>query len=175
LNQGEEPARQRHRATSVVCWLWLVFSGFACVAVVPAARADDAHHRSNLLGDRALGMGGAWTGLADDPSAAYYNPAGLGTAARRSLSASMQLDGFEHVKIDSALEGISDANLALDQRVTIPVFVWQLSTAKRLLQRGTEAVLGDGKAKPPGKPGEAVPPDPAQGDAGVGHDAAQPE
>src|SRR5262245_58359703 len=87
------------------------------------ASADDAHHRNNLLGDRALGMGGAWTGLADDPSAAYYNPAGLGIVSRRSLSASMQLDGFEHVEIDSALEGISEDNLTFDSRVSIPVFV----------------------------------------------------
>ena len=68
-------------------------------------------------------MGGAWTGLADDASAAYYNPAGLGVAPRRSLSASMQVDGFEHVSIDTALEGISDADFSFDQRVTIPVFV----------------------------------------------------
>ncbi|HKP60955.1 MAG TPA: hypothetical protein VJV78_29700 [Polyangiales bacterium] len=88
-----------------------------------AGRADDAHHRNNLLGDRALGTGGAWTGLADDPSAAYYNPAGLGIVSRRSLSASMQLNGFEHVEIDSALEGISDEDFVFDQRVTIPVFV----------------------------------------------------
>lgn len=87
------------------------------------ASADDAHHRNNLLGDRALGTAGAWTGLADDPSAAYYNPAGLAIVSRRSLSASMQLDGFEHVEIDSALEGISEDDLIFDQRVTIPVFV----------------------------------------------------
>ena len=30
------------------------------------------------VGARALGMGGAFTGIADDPSAAYWNPAGLG-------------------------------------------------------------------------------------------------
>jgi hypothetical protein len=123
LNQGAQRSRKQHYAAVVVRRrLWLL-SAFACVGVASAARADDAHHRNNLLGDRALGMGGAWTGLADDPSAAYYNPAGLGMAPRRSLSASMQVDGFEHVEIDSALAGISDANLAFDQRVTIPVFV----------------------------------------------------
>ena len=30
------------------------------------------------VGARALGMGGAFTGIANDPSAAYWNPSGLG-------------------------------------------------------------------------------------------------
>ena len=29
------------------------------------------------LGDRAIGLAGAFTAVADDPSATYYNPAGL--------------------------------------------------------------------------------------------------
>jgi hypothetical protein len=123
LNQCEGRSRKQHSATVVACRRLALLSAFACAGIVPAARADDAHHRSNLLGDLALGMGGAWTGLADDPSAAYYNPAGLGITSRRSLSASMQLDGFEHVEIDSALEGISEADFSFDSRVTIPVFV----------------------------------------------------
>ena len=31
----------------------------------------------NSMGTRALGMGGAFVGLADDASAIYWNPAGL--------------------------------------------------------------------------------------------------
>ena len=31
----------------------------------------------NSIGPRALGMGGAMVGLADDPTAIYWNPAGL--------------------------------------------------------------------------------------------------
>ena len=103
---------------------WLVhLSVLALAWPGQVASADDAHHRNNLIGDRALGTGGAWTGLADDPSAAYYNPAGLGIVSRRSLSASMQLNGFEHVELDDALEGISEGDLVFDQRVSIPVFV----------------------------------------------------
>ena len=32
---------------------------------------------NTLMGIRAIAMGGAFTGLADDPSAVFYNPAGL--------------------------------------------------------------------------------------------------
>ncbi len=33
--------------------------------------------RPNVLGARAVGMGGAWAAVADDPTAAWHNPAGL--------------------------------------------------------------------------------------------------
>jgi hypothetical protein len=39
------------------------------------------------VGARALGMGSAFVGLADDGSAAYWNPAGLATLARKEVTA----------------------------------------------------------------------------------------
>lgn len=42
-----------------------------------AAQARDTHYQDFILGDRAMGMGGAYTALASDPTAGYYNPAGL--------------------------------------------------------------------------------------------------
>jgi hypothetical protein len=45
-----------------------------CLALpVPAS----AQHAFELVGVRALGMGGAFVGVADDASAVYWNPAGL--------------------------------------------------------------------------------------------------
>ncbi len=48
------------------------------------------------MGSRALGMGGAYTGVADDGSAPYWNPAGLGVDTRRRgitiMSRRMPLD-----------------------------------------------------------------------------------
>lgn len=58
------------------------------------ARADESHHRNYLVGDRAVGLGGAFTALADDGSAAYYNPAGLADARDESLSLGASLYGF---------------------------------------------------------------------------------
>ena len=38
-----------------------------------------------MIGSRGYGMGGAYTAIADDPSAAYWNPAGLAQVGKLSL------------------------------------------------------------------------------------------
>jgi len=46
---------------------------------------------NTLMGARALALGAAFAGLADDPSAIYYNPAGL---AFQENTLSLSIDGF---------------------------------------------------------------------------------
>ncbi|HNF26159.1 MAG TPA: transporter, Ompp1/FadL/TodX family protein, partial [Leptospiraceae bacterium] len=42
---------------------------------------SDAYHNINgFFGERAAGLGGAYTAVSDDPSGAFYNPAGLNLA-----------------------------------------------------------------------------------------------
>ena len=53
------------------------------------ASADQFHYNNILIGDRAAGMGGAYTAVSDDPSGMYYTPAGLAYASGRSISASV--------------------------------------------------------------------------------------
>lgn len=47
------------------------------------------------VGIRAIGMGGAFTGLANDYSAAYWNPAGLGQIKRMELTGSFNSLAYE--------------------------------------------------------------------------------
>lgn len=57
--------------------------------VLPAtARSDIFHYNNVLVGDRANGMGGAYTAVADDASGTYYNPAGIAFAQSNDLSGS---------------------------------------------------------------------------------------
>ncbi len=76
-----------------VCGLLLVFArpGPAC--------ADPFHFQGIPLGQRAIGFGGAFTAVADDPSAAFYNPAGLVTTSDSALSASLTLNAFDRQTI----------------------------------------------------------------------------
>ncbi len=53
-----------------------------------SVRADDTDEYALLFygaGARAMGMGGAFSAVADDASAGYWNPAGLGILKRREL------------------------------------------------------------------------------------------
>jgi long-chain fatty acid transport protein len=51
--------------------------------------AGPYHYSDILIGDRAMGMGGAFGGVADDSSALFYNPAGLAFAASSTLSSAV--------------------------------------------------------------------------------------
>lgn len=80
--------------------------------------------QSVLVGERALGMGGAFTGMADDPSAAFYNPAGLAHLESAALSASLNVYSFDHYSVDDAYGSpIGTASFVHDSNPTLPIFV----------------------------------------------------
>lgn len=55
----------------------------------PQAWSDEFHYNSILIGDRASGMGGAYTAVSDDASGMFYNPAGIVYISDRNFSASV--------------------------------------------------------------------------------------
>lgn len=76
----------------------LLFSSVTAFAVMKPspALAGPYNFSDVLVGDRAMGMGGAFAGVADDASALYYNPAGLGYATSSSLSAAV--NAFQYTR-----------------------------------------------------------------------------
>ncbi|MBC7658209.1 MAG: hypothetical protein H7249_00720 [Chitinophagaceae bacterium] len=69
-----------NRITRVALWA-LAMHGLT-------AQADQFHYSNLVVGERAMGLGGAFTAVADDASALVYNPAGLGFALSNDLSGS---------------------------------------------------------------------------------------
>jgi long-subunit fatty acid transport protein len=59
------------------------------------AWADDTQYQPFPIGGRALGLGGAFTAIADDASAIHYNPAGIVDAKSPSLDVSTNLYGLQ--------------------------------------------------------------------------------
>ncbi len=102
--------------------LWLAFLGGL---VFPSrSLADPFHYQTLPLGQRALGMGGAFTGLANDPSAAYYNPAGLAQITDSALSASLTINAFDRRTVVRGYRTrIGSSALEHDSQPSLPVFV----------------------------------------------------
>ncbi len=75
------------------------------VVLCNSASADDYHYTNLLIGDRASGMGGAYTAVSDDATGLYYNPAGTAYTAGRSISASVNAYYNTEKKYDSVIGG----------------------------------------------------------------------
>jgi long-chain fatty acid transport protein len=79
--------------------------------------ADEYHYNNMLIGDRASGMGGAYTAISDDATGMFYNPAGILYVGERNFSASVnayysQSKKYENVIGNRPFERNSSALLA---------------------------------------------------------------
>ncbi len=123
----DRSGRRRHAVCCVSAGAGLALA----TAIVPsAARADPFHRQTLPLGQRAVGMGSAFTAVADDPSATYYNPAGLGILDDGALSASLTVTAFDRLQISHGYRtSRANASLSHDQGTSLPVFA---SAVKRV-------------------------------------------
>lgn len=97
--------------------------------------AGDANYQNFIVGDRAVGMGGAVAATADSMDACFYNPAGLGAEPRSSISINGTVYGIQNIETkDAAFPG---EDIDVSTFVTIPT---GLSAIKKL-QDGTTAAF----------------------------------
>lgn len=89
----------------------VVASAVFCSGV---SSAQSVNYEGFLLGERAAGMGGAYTAVADDGSAAFYNPAGLGGLERSGFSLSANSYGYHESEVTGVLRG-SGASVDLER------------------------------------------------------------
>ena len=81
--------RIRARRVRIVPCLVAFALCFAAVVLLPGTGLGDEFHYSDVfMGPRASGLAGTMIGLADDPSAAYYNPAGLARSRDTTVTVS---------------------------------------------------------------------------------------
>ena len=80
--------------------LKLVFAVIICLTVffIPL-QADTFHYKEALIGERASGLAGAFSAVSDDPSGAFYNPAGLAFAQNDYISIST--NSFKYSELTS--------------------------------------------------------------------------
>jgi len=86
--------------------------------------AQALHYRSIPIGERAMGLGGAYTGIADDPSATYYNPAGMMTGGRFQLLGSLASLVFTRRTVENAFDSPNvEADFTSKTTTTLPRFI----------------------------------------------------
>ncbi len=82
------------------------------VFLVPnSVLADDFHYVNMIVGNRAAGLGGAYSAVSDDPSGCYYNPAGIAFAPEMSLSASVNVFGTSEKTYKDVLTRVNGGKL----------------------------------------------------------------
>jgi hypothetical protein len=88
------------------------------------AGADDTHYRGVPIGAHSIGLGGAFAGVADDASAAYFNPAGLSLGGTHGIAGGISTNAWERVDLRRAFDhpdGLATATTK--QGRTVPLFV----------------------------------------------------
>jgi long-chain fatty acid transport protein len=107
------------RARRLTGWVLRVRFLFAAWAVLGAsAHAGEQRYQSFLVGERAAGMAGAFTALADEATGPYYNPAGMLDATRSGQSAFGVTVSAYQIALSSLGSQLSlgDRNLPIDTR-----------------------------------------------------------
>ena len=109
-----------------------LLSSLMLLCAAARARAEPFHAQTLPLGQRAIGMGGAFTAISNDPSATYYNPAGIVTGGASALSASLTLTAFDRSSVASGFR-TANGRSTLDHNAaaSLPVFVSALTQLGR--------------------------------------------
>ena len=103
-----------------------------------SARADESHFQTFLIGERALGMGGAATGVGSEASAVFYNPGGLAFTRNNGFSGNLSINAYDRRDIELGYGSpLGVADLQATSRPAVPVFA---SGVAKFGRRGEDGV-----------------------------------
>jgi hypothetical protein len=103
--------------------------GWFCAAIaagpgVGSAEGQATQYQSYPVGEEALGMGGAFTGVADSPAATFYNPGGLAGLQKTLVSGSLSVNSLDRFELNEGFESAGRTfDLSHDAFPSVPVFV----------------------------------------------------
>ncbi len=118
-------------------------------AVMPGAASATRYAGEFLrigVGARALGMGSAFVGLADDGTASYWNPAGLATLSEKQLTA-MHAEQFGSIVQYDFLSYVMPISAAGKPRQALSVSLVRLGVSDIPDTRGLQIIDQNGNGK----------------------------
>lgn len=87
-----------------------------------SVEASFSNYNSILIGDRAAGMGGAYTALTGDPAgSSYYNPAALSRSYGSALSAAINVYSKYDTRFGNTDENFAEAPLRINRGKITPI------------------------------------------------------
>lgn len=96
----------------------------ALVSAPATARAENVGYNDFQVGDRALGLAGAYVGLADDASAIYHNPGGLAPLPSGTLSTALWAQAVQIYNVKGGLQtDLGTDSLSNFQFLGLPFFI----------------------------------------------------
>ncbi len=131
------PALRPRHYTLIFLMAVFVLAGSSVIAGPP-------NYQKYIIGERALGMGGAYVAAVNDPIASYYNPGGMSFSGSTMISASQgvySLD-YRHIKdgfIPLSLDATDAKTLEHKHDLTFP------STLALMIRFGPELYAGGPK------------------------------
>ena len=93
-----------------------LYLGLLTLCCSQIAGAQELRHRDYFFGDRAMGLSGATTALATDPSSALYNPAGLPLGRDRTFTGSMIVLDQQSMTLTNGLRVHPESGVQRDLR-----------------------------------------------------------
>lgn len=128
----------------------LLFTSLACLSC-QQARADMFNNKIILVGDKGAALGGAFTGLADDATATWYNPAGMTQLKNIKLNVSAQVVQFQKQQIQIAEDktipynsfNFSPSITSFSQRMGKWAYGFSIVTPQNDLFRGEQSLEAD--------------------------------
>jgi hypothetical protein len=75
---------------------------FLCAAILIIAATDSSAQIVESVGNRALGMGGAFVAVANDSTATWWNPAGLATGPYADASTGRSVTDLDQDETSAA-------------------------------------------------------------------------
>ena len=96
----------------------------AVLACARSAVAQEGPYANYLVGERSLGLAGAFVAVADDPSAIFHNPGGIATMTSSAAAGSLWtlLRGSRVIE-DGYRTDLGNADLDQSAPLSLPVFV----------------------------------------------------
>lgn len=134
----------RQRSVPTIC-LALLLPALLAPGTARATRYAGEFLRIGV-GARALGMGSAFVGLADDGTAAYWNPAGLATLSQRQVTA-MHAEQFGSIVQYDFLSYVMPVGAAGKPRQAISVSLVRLGVSDIPDTRGLQIIDQNGNGK----------------------------